>query len=70
MIKKETWIIIGVVIAVIIGILLMIKYLPLYVTIIGLVAFGVGGIGGWYGRLMYDKYIINKSKNEAKVLLD
>jgi uncharacterized membrane protein len=70
MIKKETWIIIGVVIAVIIGILLMIKYLPLYVTIIGLVAFGVGGIGGWYSRVMYDKYIINKGKNEAKVLLD
>lgn len=54
--KKKHWfwiILLGVVITVIV----LVKVYPLWASLSSLVAFLIGGVGGWWGKMFYDKYI-------------
>lgn len=48
--NKEKWITIAIAIAVIIGIIVMIKYIPLWSTGLSVISFIIGVIGGIYGK--------------------
>lgn len=60
--NKEKWITIAIAIAVIIGIIVMIKYIPLWSTGLSVISFIIGVIGGIYGKIAYGKYVkVDKS---------
>ena len=54
---KKQWISIAIIIAVIIGLIIAIKYIPVWLTILNLVIFTAGFAAGW---------LFNKKKDEYK----
>jgi uncharacterized membrane protein len=54
---KKQWISIAIIIAVIIGLIIAIKYIPVWLTILNLVMFTAGFASGW---------LFNKKKDEYK----
>lgn len=55
--NKDFWIIAGVIAAVIICIVLFVKYAPVWVSLVSAGTFLIGVISGWVARVMYCKYI-------------
>lgn len=53
--KQIFWIIL---VVVVIAVLLCLHYFPLWVSGVTVLSFAAGLVGGWVGKLFYDKYII------------
>lgn len=54
--NTKQWISIAIIIAVIIGLIIAIKYIPVWITILNLIMFSAGFVSG---------YLINKKKSNA-----
>ena len=53
---KKQWISIAIIVAVILGLIIAIKYVPVWITILNLVMFSAGFAAGW---------LFNKKKQDA-----
>lgn len=58
--NKDFWIIAGVVVAVIICIVLFVKYAPVWVSLISAGTFLIGIVSGWVSHVMCCRYIKQK----------
>ena len=54
--NKDFWIIAGVIAAIIICIVLFVKYAPVWVSLVSVGTFLIGIVAGYVARVMYAKY--------------
>lgn len=53
---KKKLIIAAIVIAIIVGVMLYLHYIPFWVNLTTVVSFGVGAVVGWVAHMVYNKY--------------
>jgi energy-converting hydrogenase Eha subunit A len=56
--KKDKWVTAAIFTIVVVAVLLSIKLLPFYTSLIAYSSFVAGGISGWLIKYLYDKYIV------------
>ena len=55
--KKKTIIWVAIIVAVVIGVLVYMHYIPVWVSISNVVSLAIGVVVGWIAHVLYNKYI-------------